>query len=263
MCTVLSHSLHGLLLHTGNSDIFSIQISWSVHAVLIKSTTFHTKKSFCRPWWGLLCCADFIIVSTQMWQCAFSSGRSKIQSVLTNRLTGSSHIKALFEAVCGLWICLLARSFSEMSFFLLLQLIVWQRHYHSMSSWFWVDSLITWKKTEDVMSRGVSDLKQPILKWLQARSTWPSLVSMVLMRTFFIAVVSMWGLKSIIVSEEENNVLCYLANTSIPGVKSTSKQQSYLSGLVRRSLAGGWRFYIWRKNSPSVTKCIFAKSNEC
>lgn len=48
-CTGLNYSLNVLLLHTGNCDIFSIHVSWSVHAVLIENTTLVTKKDFCRP----------------------------------------------------------------------------------------------------------------------------------------------------------------------------------------------------------------------
>lgn len=41
--TVLSYSL-GLLLRTGIRDIFSIQISWSVHAVSIKKLLWLQRK---------------------------------------------------------------------------------------------------------------------------------------------------------------------------------------------------------------------------
>lgn len=56
----------------------------------------------------------------------FSRKGSKIQSVSTNRLTESSHIKALLEAVCflcvGWLVYLLACSPSELCFFVLLLL---------------------------------------------------------------------------------------------------------------------------------------------
>lgn len=58
------------------------------------------------------------------------------------------------------------------------------------------------------------------LQPLEVNFTWPSLVSMVLMRTFLVVVASKWGLESIIVSKKKKKV-CLLSayiisNTNIP-----------------------------------------------
>lgn len=80
---------------------------------------------------------------------------------------------------------------------------------YSISSWFWVDSLITWarvQRTEKDDLQGTNyHQKAPQLfsKSLQVDSTWPSLVSIVLMRTFLVVVVSKWGLDSNIVSSTD------------------------------------------------------------
>lgn len=83
-------------------------------------------------------------------------------------------------------------------------------------------------------------------EFLQVDSTWPSLVSMVLMRTFLVVEVSMWGLESIIVSKTEKYsvvlITCNVINNTINSVKSRCKRWSYLSGLETKSLAVGWRF---------------------
>ena len=145
-------------------------------------------------------------------------GGSKIQSVSTNRLTGSSHIKALFKAVCFcvLLACLLACLSPGWIVFLRIAFcrpfgkhkdIITPCHRGSGSTR-WSPGKRTWRA-----ERGG---RAPVCVWAQMRenccndwkslqvdSTWPSLVSMVLMRTFLVVVVSIWGLESIIVSEKE------------------------------------------------------------
>lgn len=98
------------------------------------------------------------------------------------QLTGllDHHIKRHFYklfAFCVLLVCLLACSPSELCFFILLLLIFrqGQRHcYYSMSSWFWVDSLITWTKMlraeKKVMSMSVCLTVTKLLHWLKI--TW-------------------------------------------------------------------------------------------
>ena len=95
-----------------------------------------------------------------------------------------------------------------------------------------------------------SELRRPsgnyFIDWksLEVDSTWPSLVSMVLMRTFLV-VVSIWGLESIIVSKKKKKekkkteTVCSIFSAQyiyhIPAVKSTCRLWSYLSGLEMRS----------------------------
>lgn len=99
--------VYGLLLHTGSHDRFGIQIS-AAHALSTKHTTLRTKKSFCVPHGiAIVCC--FQTVSTRVTK--YFLWKIKAKQLSANVLR-SSHIKALFEAVCFLCV---AGSFSHSS----------------------------------------------------------------------------------------------------------------------------------------------------
>lgn len=163
---------------------------------------------------------------------------------------GSSHIKALSKAVLVVFVCLLVAPVNCVFFlFIYCFSLLFGKDtggFYSKSSWFWVDSLITWAESTNKVMSSVSAVKRPsencFTDWksLEVDHTWPSLVSMVLIRTFLVVVLSTWGLDSIIVSTKEaHGVVLETGHVAT----ASCRIQTYLSGLRKRSLAAGWRFW--------------------
>lgn len=125
----MSYHLNTLLLRTGN-DMVSIRISWSVHVVLITNTTLFTRKSLFNYNEDLGLVLLSLLALNKCDKGEYFQRRRGSKRLSTKGLTGSSHIKALLEAVCFycvVCVCSLACSPSELCFILLLVLTVWQR----------------------------------------------------------------------------------------------------------------------------------------
>lgn len=170
--TVLSYHLNTLLLRTGN-DMVSIHISWSVHVVLITNTTLFTRKSLFdyNKDLGLVLLSLLALNKCDKGEYFQRRRGSKIESVSTKGLTGSSHIKALLEAVCFycvVCVCLLACSPSELFFFLLLVLTVWQRQ-----RWLLLQVIVVLGWLVDHLNKDVEDREKGNGFWVWAQKITP------------------------------------------------------------------------------------------
>lgn len=141
-----------LLLFTGNCDILSKHASCIESKVLL-----HSQRKISGLVWRFMCLAASSIVSKQVWQrIVLKAKERKWNTICVNY--GPCWIitlKGTFKSCVG-WVCFPCLKPQWIVFFIYYccsSLLGIDTENHSKSSWFWVDSLITWtRRTNKTMS---------------------------------------------------------------------------------------------------------------